>query len=116
MWTKTRCCLTVRSWKILPGYECGSGRSLFEEPNAAEGEGSEQYFSHVLNFLACVKNHYQPNSDVESSHLSTNITLLTNIPFHIGCKVYWNATTEEITGDPEVEQLLGRQYRSGYKV
>ena len=91
--------------------DSASGRTEFRE-----GKRSDQHFSHVRNFLDCVKSREKPVSDVETGHLSTSVAHLGNISLHVGRKIRWNADEEQIIDDTEANALLRRQYRAPWKL
>ena len=73
--------------------------------------GSEQHFSHVLNFLDCVRSRKKPISDVEIGHRSTSTPHLGNIALRLGRRIRWDGAKERVLGDDEANGLLHREYR-----
>ena len=73
--------------------------------------GSEQHFSHVLNFLDCVRTRKKPVSDVEIGHRSTSTPHLGNIALRLGRRIRWDGVKERVLGDNEANGLLHREYR-----
>jgi predicted dehydrogenase len=66
---------------------------------------------HVRNFLDCVRSRQKPVADVEIGHRSTIVPHLGNIAYLTRRKLHWDAQREEIAGDPQAAQLLGRKPR-----
>jgi predicted dehydrogenase len=63
---------------------------------AAEKHGtSDQHFTHVKNFVHCVKNRGEtPASEIEAMHRATTTCHLANIAYKVGRRVYWDAAAE----------------------
>ncbi|MCS7166529.1 MAG: Gfo/Idh/MocA family oxidoreductase [Gemmatales bacterium] len=91
--------------------------------------GSEQHFTHVQNFLHCLRNRsVEPNSPIEAVHYATNTGHLANISYRVGRKIYWDATQERcyrgydpvkkvfVHEDMEANAYLFREPRSGWKL
>jgi predicted dehydrogenase len=73
-------------WVVTPG----------SDTLAAERHGtSEQHFTHVRNFLHCVRHRGEtPASEIEAMHRATTTCHLANIAFRVGRRVYWDAERE----------------------
>ena len=56
--------------------------------------GSDQYWPHVQNFLACIKSRARTASDIEDMHRATVTCHLANISYKLGRKVHWDPATE----------------------
>jgi len=98
--------------------EGGGGSSTEQRPlrkgrtEYIRGQGSDQHFPHVLNFLECVKTRGRPISDVEIGHRSTTTAHLGNIAFRVGRKIRWDAESERIIDDDEANRRLKANYRA----
>ncbi len=93
------------------------GDELIPRTSAMRSGSSDQNLPHVRNFLDCVKSRQRSISDVEIGHRSTTAPHLGNIAFRTGQKVYWNAKEEKLVrATPEQTALLGREYRSPWKL
>jgi predicted dehydrogenase len=66
---------------------------------------------HKQNFLDCVKSRELTICPVEVGHRSISVGLLGEIAMLMARKIRWNPEKEEIIGDPEASELLGRSYR-----
>jgi predicted dehydrogenase len=71
---------------------------------------------HARNFIECVRSRQRPAADVEIGHRSTIVPHLGNIAFRTGRKLKWDAVKEEIVGDPQASELLGRLARKPWDV
>ncbi len=100
---------TTEPWELE--REPGIGRTQFRQ-----GQRSDQHYSHVRNFLDCVKSREKPASDVETGHRSTSVAHLGNISLHTGRKIHWDADEEKIVEDAEANALLRREYRAPWKL
>lgn len=91
--------------------------------------GSEQHFSHVKNFLHCLRHREdKPASEIEDMHRATTTCHLANISFKVGRRVYWNGDEEKcyrgynlkdkmcVIPDKEANALLFREPRPGWKL
>jgi predicted dehydrogenase len=66
---------------------------------------------HKQNFLDCVKSRELTICPVEVGHRSISVGLLGEIAMLTARKIRWNPEKEEIIGNPEASELLGRSYR-----
>jgi len=87
-------------------WSSSKGRSGFRT-----APGSEQHFTHVLNFLDCVRTRKKPVSDVGVGHRSTSTPHLGNIALRLGRRIRWDGVKERVLGDEEANRLLHREYR-----
>ena len=87
-------------------WSSAKGRSRF-----LTAPGSDQHFTHVLNFLDCVRSRKKPNSDVEIGHRSTSTPHLGNIALRLGRRIRWDAEKERVLGDEEANGFVRREYR-----
>lgn len=72
--------------------------------------------SHMENFIQCVRDRSLPVSDVYSHHRAMTTCHLANIAIRLGRRIEWDPVTEQIVGDPEANQWLGREQRKGYEI
>jgi len=77
---------------------------------------SDEFETHVRNFLDCVKSRRRPTSDIEIGHRSTSTCLLGNVALRSGRRILWNAETEKIEGDNPASKYLSREYRKPWKL
>jgi predicted dehydrogenase len=91
----------------------GKGKEPLMEP--LQADGTDLVIAHARNFLACVKSRKKPNADVEEGHLSAVMCHLGNISTRLGRTLRWDAEKEQITGDPEANKWLEREYRGSWR-
>jgi predicted dehydrogenase len=72
--------------------------------------------SHMENFIQCVRDRSLPISDVYSHHRAMTTCHLANIAIRLGRRIEWDPAAEQIVGDPEANQWLGREQRKGYEI
>jgi len=81
----------------------------------AEKTGGADLPAHHQNFFDCIRgNQKQLNADVGAGFLSASLVHLANIAARVGRVVEFDPEREEIQGDSEAAQLLGRKYREGH--
>lgn len=71
---------------------------------------------HARNFLDCIKTRQKPNADVEIGHRSTTFAHLANISLATRSRLEWDAEKEQITNNPEANELLHYEYRKPWKL
>jgi len=72
--------------------------------------------SHMANFFDCIKDRSLPVSDVYSHHRAMTTCHLANIAIRVGRKIQWDPAAEQIVGDADANQWLGREQRKGYEI
>jgi len=77
---------------------------------------SDYHFTHVQNFIECMKSRQKPVADVGLHHKSVNACHLANIAARVRTQIRWDAKTEKLTGPKEAQQLVGRKYRAPWKL
>ncbi len=70
--------------------------------------------NHMGNFFECVRTRKDPICDVEIGHRSISIAHLGVISVRLGRKIQWDPDAEQIVGDPEANEWLGRPMRKPY--
>ncbi|MBM3457887.1 MAG: Gfo/Idh/MocA family oxidoreductase [Armatimonadetes bacterium] len=70
---------------------------------------------HMGNFMECVRDRSLPASDVYSHHRVLTTCHLANIAIRLGRKLQWDPVSEQIVGDSEANNWLGREPRKGYE-
>jgi hypothetical protein len=63
------------------------------------------------DFLQAIETGAKPVADIETAHLSTNLSLLGMLSYKLGRSIAWDGAKEEIPGDAEASALLRREYR-----
>jgi len=72
--------------------------------------------NHQQNFLDSIKSRQPTVTPVQVGHHSAIPGHLGLISMRVGRKINWDAKHEKIIGDSEASQLLGREYRSPWKL
>ncbi len=72
--------------------------------------------SHARNFLDSVRSRKPSHCPVAVGHKSTSTTLLGLIAFDRKRYLTWDGQREQITNDPEANQLLDYEYRAPWKL
>ena len=101
------------------GWEVHAETDQFKQPNRVfrmkalprQGGSSDYHFTHVKNFIECVKSRQKPVADVEIGHKSILACHLANIGVRLGRYVRWDAKQEKIIGDAEAQKLVVSHYR-----
>lgn len=76
----------------------------------------DYHFTHVKNFVECMKSRKAPTAEVEIGHKSVIACHLANLAVRLQRYVKWDAKSEKIVGDPEAQALVGREYRAPWKL
>jgi predicted dehydrogenase len=82
------------------------------KPVTAQPKNPPQLLDHAADFLDAIKTGRKPNADIELGHLSIALVHLGNLAMRVGRTLNFDPRTEQIIGDDEANQLLGRRYRS----
>jgi predicted dehydrogenase len=101
------------------GWEVHSETDSFNQPNRInrmqsvprQSSSRDYHFTHVKNFLDCLRSRKKPVADVEIGHKSVIACHLANIAVRLQRYVHWDADKEKITGDPEGQKLVKSHYR-----
>jgi predicted dehydrogenase len=80
------------------------------------GAPSDTHHRHIANFFACVTSRSTPTSDVFSHHRNLTTCHLANIAMRLGRKLQWDATAQQVVGDPEANGFQSRPQRKRYEV
>jgi predicted dehydrogenase len=67
------------------------------------------------DFMNSIETGKKPVCDIESSHRSTNMSLLGMLSYKLGRSVEWDGAKERCVGDEEANALLRREYRGEWK-
>ena len=101
------------------GWEVHSETDKFKQPGRVfrmkaiprQGGSSGFHFTHVKNFVACIKSREKPVADVEIGHNSILACHLANIGVRLGRYIRWDARQEKVIGDTEAQNLVVSHYR-----
>lgn len=80
-------------------------------PRPRQTSSEDFHLAHIKNFIGCLKSRQRPVGDVEVAHRTATVCHLANISVRLQRRVRWDAAGEEIVGDAEAQQLVGRIYR-----
>jgi predicted dehydrogenase len=72
--------------------------------------------NHTGNFLDCIISRRRTVTPAETAHRSISVALLGEIAMRTGRRIHWDPETEEIIGDRAASALLGRSYRSPWRL
>jgi hypothetical protein len=97
--------------QINPELEPQKPEQWTEPAKDESGDAVGDYGRHQRNFLDCIKSRQSPLTDLESGHRVVTACHLANLSLKTGRKLVWDASKEEIVGDPDANQLLVRTYR-----
>jgi predicted dehydrogenase len=105
-------------WEVYPETDSINKPRAFKYPGLPRrGAGSADYHAtHVQNFIDCMRSRKRPNSDVEIGHNSMIACHLANIAQRLGRQVKWDVEREVITGDPDAQKEVSREYRAPWKL
>ena len=73
-------------------------------------------YSHIQNFIDCVKTRNTPAADISIGHRSATVCHLGNIAVRTGKTINWNPQTETIVDDAEAAKWLTKEYRKPYSL
>ncbi len=76
---------------------------------------SQRPFSHVKDFLACVKSRRQPIANPEVMHRSMSTNHAINICLALGRDLKWDPAKEEFIGDDEANRMRSRAIRQPWR-
>ncbi|MCA9437407.1 MAG: Gfo/Idh/MocA family oxidoreductase [Candidatus Omnitrophica bacterium] len=75
------------------------------------GGGYTAYRIHKRNFLDCMRSRKETAAPPQVGHIASIPGHLANISYRLGRTVHWDPKNETITGDPEAEKMMTREYR-----
>jgi predicted dehydrogenase len=94
-----------------------AGKKLVAEQRVASTKKEHEVVQdHVRSFVECVRSRKRPEADIEVGHYATNPGHLMNIAWTVGRRIKWNARDEQIASDREASDLLGKLYRSPWRL
>lgn len=67
------------------------------------------------DFMNSIETGKQPVCDIESSHRSTNMSLLGMLSYKLGRSVHWDGQRERCVDDDQANALLRREYRGEWQ-
>lgn len=78
--------------------------------------GGSEPTSHMGNFFDCLRSRKTPISDIRTHHRTLTTCHLANIMLRLGRPLNWDVKNERFIGDDRANELLARNYRSGYEI
>ena len=69
---------------------------------------------HEMNWVDAIKTKTQPDCPFEYAAKLTEVMLLGVVSLRAGKKIAYDATNMKVTNDPEANQFLSRDYRTGW--
>ena len=66
---------------------------------------------HMRDLLSAIEKRGRPVADIEQGHISTASCILANHSLALGRTLTWDATRQQVVGDPAANRLLARAYR-----
>jgi predicted dehydrogenase len=91
-------------------------RELLKDVDLPPIANSQANFSHVNNFLECVKSRQTPVADISIGHRSATVCHLGNIAVRTGEKITWDPVAESIVGNADATKLLSKEYREPWSL
>ena len=79
-------------------------------PITAQPKNPPQLLGHAADFLDAIQTGRPPNADIEVGHISTTLVHL-GTAMRVGRSLNFDPRTEQVIGDDDANQLLGRRYR-----
>ncbi|MGL4942440.1 MAG: Gfo/Idh/MocA family protein [Thermoguttaceae bacterium] len=76
----------------------------------------EGHFSHVRNWLDCIKTRKRPNCDIATGTHSTMDAILGNIAYWLERPLKWDPVKYEFIGDDEANRLRSRALREPWTI
>jgi len=67
------------------------------------------------DFMQAIEQRKRPVCDIETGHLSTNLSLLGMLSFKLGRSIEWDGEHEQCVGDVEANHALHRDYRGPWR-
>jgi predicted dehydrogenase len=99
-------------WTFYPAD--GKGSTIHQDADLQQPDGHS--ITLLWNdFTHAIEQGKKPVCDVESGHLSTNMSLLGMLSYKLGRSVEWDGQRERCVGDDEANALLKRQYRGEWE-
>ncbi|MBN1343539.1 MAG: Gfo/Idh/MocA family oxidoreductase [Phycisphaerae bacterium] len=108
--TKGTMLMDRNGWQVYS--EQAGGKDLIPEAPKMKGSNEQMYVDHAAHWLDCLASRERPRSDIEIAHRTTTAVQLANIAYKVKRRIAWDREKEQIVGDAEASELLGRAYRN----
>jgi len=92
-------------------YPANSNKPVIHEEPTLHLPDNQNILELWTDFLRCVKSRQLPVCDIDNGYRSTNMSLLGMLSYKLGRSIRWDGEKAVITGDPEANGLLRREYR-----
>ena len=96
-------------------YPTSGGKVAHGDPNFDNEKAGHNVTLLWNDFIKAIETGSKPVADVETGHLSTNLSLLGMLSFKLGRSIQWDGEKETIPNDPEANALLKREYRGEWE-
>ncbi|MDR3677228.1 MAG: Gfo/Idh/MocA family oxidoreductase [Acidobacteriota bacterium] len=104
-------------FELFPETRKRDGKTVGVAPAMKMFSMNDHGLDHVRNFIDCVKSRQKPNSDIAIGHRSTSACLLGNVSYRSQQRLVWDVANQRlISGGPDAEQYLSREYREPWKL
>ncbi len=100
-------------WTFYPSRR--GEQEIHEDPqfdNDRDGHNVQLLWN---DFITAIEKGSKPVADVETGHLSTNLSLLGMASLKLGRAIEWDGANERIIGDEAANALLRRDYRGSWE-
>jgi len=103
--------------ELFPETRRREGKPVALAPAMKMSSMNDSSKDHARNFLDCVKSRHKPICDVGIGHRSTSACLLGNVSFRSQQRLVWDVAAQRlISGGPDAERYLKREYRVPWKL
>ena len=86
------------------------------KPKPRRASSGNFHSTHVENFIDAVLSREKPRADIEVGHKSVIACHLGNIAVRLKRYVAWDPIKEQVVGDKEAQELVGKEYRAPWKL
>ena len=108
-----------KGWEVIPEDEPDAEtKELYPKmaiPSPGIRNGSD-LDRHTVNFIEAMKTGAPLNASVAVAHPTAVVAHMGNIAYRTGKKIYWDREKKEFNNDQEANALIGKTYRSPWKL
>lgn len=102
----------IGGWTFYPASKTAK---VIHQPAALHEPDQQNIRELWTDLLGSIENNRRAVCDIETGHLSTNVSLLGMLSMKLGRSVEWDGANERIIGDEEANKLLRREYRGDWE-
>jgi len=102
----------IGGWTFYPASKT---EKVVHQPAALHEPDQQNIRELWTDLLHSIENDQRAVCDIETGHLSTNVSLLGMLSMKLGRSVEWDGANERIIGDEEANKLLRREYRGEWE-